>query len=75
MMREEFYHSQYGDPEPQHSTHYCVIPGEPNFGPHNPSPTKPDDTRTSAAAAAAVASTTATAIDANQPTMASESFL
>ncbi|CAI6343012.1 unnamed protein product [Macrosiphum euphorbiae] len=60
MMREEFYHSQYGDPEPQHSTHYCVIPGEPNIVPHHPSPTKPDDTRTT---------------DSNQQTLASESFL
>lgn len=45
MMREEFYHSQYGDPEPQHSTHYCVIPGESNFLPHHPSPTKPEEAR------------------------------
>jgi hypothetical protein len=71
MMREEFYHSQYGDPEPQHSTHYCVIPGEPNFVPHHhPSPTQPDD------AARTVAAADATAADTNSPTaLASESFL
>ncbi|XP_054257694.1 5-hydroxytryptamine receptor 1 isoform X1 [Macrosteles quadrilineatus] len=28
MMREEFYHSQYGDPEPQHQ--YCVVGGSPD---------------------------------------------
>lgn len=27
MMREEFYHSQFGDPEPQHQ--YCVVGGSP----------------------------------------------
>ncbi|KAG8316304.1 5-hydroxytryptamine receptor 1 isoform X2 [Homalodisca vitripennis] len=27
MMREEFYQSQYGDPEPQHQ--YCVVGGSP----------------------------------------------
>lgn len=41
MMREEFYHSQYGDPEPQHSAHYCVIPGEPHFVSRRPSPGGP----------------------------------
>lgn len=41
MMREEFYHSQYGDPEPQHSAHYCVIPGEPHFVSRRPSPGPP----------------------------------
>lgn len=75
MMREEFYHSQYGDPEPQHSTHYCVIPGEPNFAPHHPSPTKPDDTRTAVATATATNTTAAATADANPQTMATESFL
>ncbi|XP_050424667.1 5-hydroxytryptamine receptor 1-like [Adelges cooleyi] len=64
MMREEFYHSQYGDPEPQHSTHYCVIPGEPALVPHRTSPSRqrPDDTAAGSA-------------EISQQTMASESFL
>lgn len=57
MMREEFYHSQYGDPEPQHSAHYCVIPGDPHFVSRRPSPGPPagcaDDAEQTAAAAAA----------------------
>lgn len=64
MMREEFYHSQYGDPEPQHSTHYCVIPGEPTFVPHYTSPSKQR-----------LDETLATSTDISQQTMASESFL
>ncbi|XP_050522286.1 5-hydroxytryptamine receptor 1-like [Daktulosphaira vitifoliae] len=64
MMREEFYHSQYGDPEPQHSTHYCVIPGEPTFAPHYTSPSKQQ-----------LDETLAVSTDISQQTMASESFL
>uniref|UniRef100_A0A1B6DW61 G-protein coupled receptors family 1 profile domain-containing protein n=1 Tax=Clastoptera arizonana TaxID=38151 RepID=A0A1B6DW61_9HEMI len=31
MMREEFYQSQYGDPEPQHQ--YCAVGGSPEYPP------------------------------------------
>lgn len=72
MMREEFYYSQYGDPEPQHSTHYCVIPGEANFLPCHPSSGQPaDDTRTVADPAAA----STAAADQLQTVAATESFL